>query len=132
MKKLIIGLLVVFGVIILLGKIFGGSDKRTEAQINNDAVNSTPAYEQFHSVFKGEPETEDISKLMDGILDQYHMEHTEINKQKLGSVFYSLRTKSAIGISEMQLMKYAYQNYDPKDSFVVCASKAAVVLEYTK
>jgi hypothetical protein len=104
----------------------------SQEERRKEYIENTPAYEQFHTIFKEEPSAEDIGKLMDAILDQYHMEHTEKNKQRLGSVFYDLRTKSAIGITEMQLMKYVYQNYNPKEDFVLCASKAAVVLEYTK
>ncbi|MDN5288176.1 MAG: hypothetical protein JWR38_4450 [Mucilaginibacter sp.] len=98
----------------------------------NDYVNNTPAYEQFHTIFKGEPSAEDIGRLMDAILDMYHYPKMEQTKQKFGSMFYGLRKNSVAGVSEMELMKYMYQNPNNIDPPTTAAAKALIILDNTK
>ncbi len=94
-------------------------------------VSTVPAYEQFSVVFKGNPSVEKIQLLMDAILDQYSLEHTEINKQKIGSALVAMSQKSPIGTTEMQILKYMYQNPDLVDTPPVAIAKASVILDKT-
>lgn len=100
-----------------------------EAQIANEE--KPPAYEQFHDVFRGSPEVQDIQNLMDAILDQYQMEKNELNKQKFGSALLKMQQISPTGITEMEIMKYMYQHPDTSLSLPTAIATATAILEQT-
>lgn len=123
-------------IVIFLAKIFSNAVSKKDEPVAYDDKSSsykeqTPAYEQFHVVFKGEPEVQDIQKLMDAILDQYQMEKTELNKHKFGSALLKMQQTSPTGVSEMQIMKYMYQNSDASTPLPTAIGKAAYILEMT-
>lgn len=85
----------------------------------------------MHSVFQGEPDTESISKLMNAVLDQYKMEQSEENEEKFGSALLSMRQRSAVGVNEMQILKYMYQHPNTAVTLPTQIGTVATILETT-
>jgi uncharacterized phage-associated protein len=99
---------------------------------SRESSNNTTPYEQFHVVFSGNPSVEEIQNLMDAIIDQYGMENTDKLKHQIASALLSMRNESAIGVTEMDIMKYMYQNPKLDKPLPNAIAEASFILEKTK
>lgn len=83
--------------------------------LSDEDISSTGqpnAYEMMHTVFVGNPEISVIKPLIEKILKMYSLPNTEEYRLKISSAVLSLRKSSAIGVTEMDILKHTYQNGD--------------------
>ncbi|KIO79001.1 hypothetical protein TH53_00525 [Pedobacter lusitanus] len=69
----------------------------------NTGKSADRTYEMLHEVFEGKPERAAIKKLMTEINDQ--VQHLR-NLNWCGSTLLSMKKSSAIGVTEMQILKH--------------------------
>ncbi|WP_299288465.1 hypothetical protein [uncultured Mucilaginibacter sp.] len=103
-----------------------GSDDSSESTEN------ITAYEKMHVVFTDKPSEETISKLMNPILTNYSLPIDEEHEEKFASALVSMKQQSAVGVTEMEILKYMYQHPDASSSLPEAIGKAATILEMRK
>jgi hypothetical protein len=124
-------------VILLSSIIFAACSNKentsTTPHIKEDIVNSSKsadeAYDMLHVVFAGEPEKESIQKLMSPVMKSYGLEENYENLNRCGSALLSMRKSSAIGITEMEILKHMYQHGSTSNPFPTQAAISALYLE---
>jgi len=87
------------------------------------------AFEMLPVVFEGNPSLESVKKLLSGVMDKYHLEVSYENINRCGSAVLSLREASAMGVTEMEVLKHMYQEGDESLSFPNQAGVSATILE---
>jgi len=60
----------------------------------------------LHEVFKGKPERAATKKLMTAVMTRYNIEENHENLDRCGSALLSMKKSSAIGVTEMQILKH--------------------------
>lgn len=90
------------------------------------------AFEMLPVVFEGNPSLESVKKLLSAAMDKYHLEVNYENINRCGSAVLSLREASAVGVTEMELLKHMYQQGDESLSFPNHAGVSATILEAYK
>ena len=115
-------------IVVLMVASFVGCTN-VEPKSDSDSV---PVYEQFQTVFKGNPRAEEIQKLMDAIIEQYGMENTDKLKNQIASALLGMSNDSAVGVTEMDIMKYMYQNPQLAKPLPTAIAEAAFILEKIK
>src|SRR5687768_12256960 len=73
----------------------GAATIKSSEKIKPDALS------MMESVFVGEPSREELQAKMDQLLSTYHMESTEENYTKVGSMLVSLRKNSKVSVMEL-------------------------------
>ena len=64
------------------------------------------AFEMLPIVFEGNPSLESVKKLLSAVMDKYHLEINYENINRCGSAVLGLRQASAVGVTEMDLLKH--------------------------
>jgi len=100
--------------------------------IVNTGKSSDEAYNMLHVVFEGEPDINVIKKLMKAVLDKYGLEENYEILNRTGSALLTLRQSSAVGVTEMEILKHMYQLGDAKKTFPNQAAISATILEQYK
>ncbi len=114
-------------------KISESYDKEPKKQQSYSYTPShPPAYEMMTVAFEGNPPISQIKPLMEAIMKKYDIPIDEDHLMKVSSVAVSLRKKSAVGVTEMDLLKHIYQNGNPLYTFAEQAAHSMVYLEYNK
>lgn len=90
------------------------------------------AFEMLPIVFEGNPSLESVKKLLSAVMDKYHLEVNYENINRCASAVLSLREASAVGVTEMDLLKHMYQQGDDRLSFPNQAGVSATILEAYK
>lgn len=102
------------------------------SSIVNTGKSSEEAYDMLHVVFEGKPEPETIKKLMSAVMAKYNIEENYENLNRCGSALLGMKKSSAVGITEMEILKHMYQHGDPNQSFPSQAAISTTILEQTK
>ena len=123
-----------FIVITLIGLMFSNRNSvaNGSTQSNIEITPNNDPYQILHNVFVGYPDKEQIQKLIDPVIARHKMAVIDGNVLKVGNALVFLREKSAIGVTEMQILKHAYQNN--LDNFTIDEQLAfsATILERYK
>lgn len=90
------------------------------------------AYEMMSTVFVGKPKISKIKPLMEAVMKKYKLPNTELNRKKVASMLVALREKSAVGVTEMEILKRMYQKGDPNIKITKQAAISFTILEHTK
>lgn len=94
--------------------------------------NRTTAYEMMTAVFIGHPSISKIKPLMEGVMEKYKLPNTEENRKKVSSMLVALRERSAVGVTEMEILKHMYQKGNPNIKITEQAGISFTILEHTK
>lgn len=100
--------------------------------IVNTGKSSEEAYEMLHVVFKGQPELASIRKLMHPVMTMYNMEENYENLNRCGSALLAMRKSSAVGVTEMEILKHMYQYGSNHLTFAEQVALSATILEGTR
>lgn len=84
-------------------------------------------YEMMHVAFEDSPEIDKIKPLIEAVMDNYTLPKTNENKLKVGSMLVSLRKASAVGVTEMEILKHIYQHGSNQISL---PDQAAISMNY--
>lgn len=87
---------------------------------------------KMHVVFKGEPDEESIKKLIEAVMIKYHMPINEDNALHVGNMLMTLSNESAVGVTEMDILKDMYQNGSSAVSLSAQGGLSAGLLELRK
>lgn len=82
--------------------------------------------------FEGSPEISKIKPMLEAVLEKYDLPKTDEYRLKVGSMLVSLRKASAVGVTEMEILKHIYQNGSNKISLPDQAGLSATLLETSK
>lgn len=110
------------------------SDSSTYKSSGNSSV-SVPEkdpYEIMTVTFKGFPEIENIKPMLESVMETYNFAKTDDNRLKIANVLISLRKESAVGVTEMEILKHIYQHGSNKLTFPEQAGISATLLEIKK
>ncbi|MBK8241796.1 MAG: hypothetical protein IPK88_00055 [Saprospiraceae bacterium] len=109
------------------------SNNATEYSNNsvNSISNSDPYY-VLHVAFEGRPDEEDIKKLLESVMSSHDFAITNDNILKAGNMLVSLRQKSPIKITEMEILKHMFQNNVQSFDLAQQAAYSATILSTTK
>lgn len=94
--------------------------------------NEKDPYEMMQVAFEGSPEISKIKPMLEAILEKYDLPKTDEYRLKVGSMLVSLRKASAVGVTEMEILKHIYQNGSNKISLPDQAGLSATLLETSK
>ncbi|MEE1884381.1 hypothetical protein [Pedobacter flavus] len=104
---------------------------------NNQTVNefkmesAADGYHLLHVAFQNEPEAESIKKFVDPILKRHGHDIDFDNINRLGSMMIGIRKRSAVGVTEMDVLKHMYQNGSSNNTLIEQAAISAFYLEKT-
>jgi hypothetical protein len=109
------------------------SNVSNETESNTNSENSTPnAYTMMEVAFEGNPSTSDIQPLMEQVMKNYNLDVNEENLQKVASMLVSLRKKSLVSVTEMEILKNIYQKGSTEIPLPTQAAISLMNLEKTK
>jgi hypothetical protein len=111
------------------------SSSSTSSSSSDDStsiVAEKDPYEIMHIAFEGSPEVDKIKPLIEAVMNNYQLPLTNENKLKVGSMLVSLRKASAVGVTEMEILKHIYQHGSNKISLPDQAGISATLLETSK
>lgn len=94
--------------------------------------NEKDPYEMMQVAFEGSPEISKIKPMLEAVLEKYNLPKTDEYRLKVGSMLVSLRKASAVGVTEMEILKHIYQNGSNKISLPDQAGLSATLLETSK
>lgn len=94
--------------------------------------NEKDPYEMMQVAFEGSPEFSKIKPMLEAVLEKYDLPKTDEYRLKVGSMLVSLRKASAVGVTEMEILKHIYQNGSNKISLPDQAGLSATLLETSK
>lgn len=94
--------------------------------------NEKDPYEMMQVAFEGSPEISKIKPMLEAVLEKYDLPKTDEYRLKVGSMLVSLRKASAVGVTEMEILKHIYQNGSNKISLPDQAGLSATLLETSK
>lgn len=109
-----------------------GIDEENKASGVDTGKSADEAFAMLPVVFEGNPSLESVKKLLSAVMDKYHLEVNYENINRCGSAVLSLREASAVGVTEMELLKHMYQEGDDRLSFPDQAGVSATILEAYK
>jgi DNA-directed RNA polymerase subunit RPC12/RpoP len=89
-------------------------------------------YEVMSTIFIGNPQKEQVQPLMDAVLRKYRYELTDDMRLKVANMLFSLRKESAVGVTEMDILKHIYQRGSSDIGLADQAAISSVALESTK
>lgn len=127
----IIGAVIFFGILSNMNfDDFKKSDK-DEKMITFDspAKSNIEAYELLSGAFENRPSTDQIRKLIDRVMENHRLEINYVNINKCGSTLIRVKELSAIGVTEMDILKHMYQYGDHTKDFPTQAAISASYLE---
>lgn len=99
---------------------------------NTTNTDNIDEYEMVSTVFEGNHSREDIKPLVDKVLKMYDMPVNRENVLKISSAILDLKKESAVGVTEMDILKHIYQKGDPSIDFVEQVVISFNVLERSK
>ncbi|MBE9597993.1 hypothetical protein [Pedobacter sp. MC2016-24] len=105
------------------------SETVDQSAIINTGNSTDEAYEMLHVVFEGNPDKKVLKKLISVMMAKQNIEENYENLNRCGSVFLSMKNSSAIGVTEMQILKHMYQVGDATQTFPNQAAISAVLVE---
>ncbi len=94
--------------------------------------NEKDPYEMMQVAFEGSPEISKIKPMLEAVLEKYDLPKTDEYRLKVGSMLVSLRKASAVGVTEMEILKHIYQKGSNKISLPDQAGLSATLLETSK
>ena len=94
--------------------------------------NEKDPYEMMQVAFEGSPEISKIKPMLEAVLEKYDLPKTDEYRLKVGSMLVSLRKASAVGVTEMEILKHIYQNGSNKISLPDQAGLSATLLKTSK
>lgn len=94
--------------------------------------NEKDPYEMMQVAFEGSPEISKIKPMLEAVLEKYDLPKTDEYRLKVSSMLVSLRKASAVGVTEMEILKHIYQNGSNKISLPDQAGLSATLLETSK
>lgn len=100
-----------------------------QSAIVNTGKSAEQGYEMLHVVFEGNPDRTAIKKLMTAVMTKYNIDENYENLNRCGSALLSMKKSSAIGVTEMQILKHMYQYGDAVQTFPNQAAISATLLE---
>ena len=83
----------------------------------------------MHIAFEGYPEVSEIKPMLEAVMDNYSFPKTDDTRLKVGNMLVVLRKASAVGVTEMQILKHIYQHGSNKISLPDQAGLSATLLE---
>lgn len=89
-------------------------------------------YEIMAVAFEGFPEKNSISAMMEPVMDRHKIEKTDKNRTDFADMLLRLRKGSALGVTEMDILKHMYQKGSGSNTLVQQAALSATYLEETK
>lgn len=89
-------------------------------------------YEIMHVVFEGSPDASSVKKMMEPVIIRYNMPQNDDTRLKIANMLLGLRKQSAVGVTEMDLLKHIYQHGYDKVTLAQQAGISATILESTK
>lgn len=89
-------------------------------------------YEIMEVAFEGSPEISKIKPMLEAVIEKYDLPKTDEYRLKVGSMLVSLRKASAVGVTEMEILKHIYQHGSNKISLPDQAGISATLLETSK
>ena len=96
---------------------------------NSSNVAEKDPYEIMHIAFEGYPEVSEIKPRLEAVMDNYSFPKTDDNRLMVGNMLVALRKASAVGVTEMQILKHIYQHGSNKISLPDQAGLSATLLE---
>lgn len=89
-------------------------------------------YEIMEVAFEGSPEISKIKPMLEAVIENYDLPKTDEYRLKVGSMLVSLRKASAVGVTEMEILKHIYQHGSNQISLPDQAGISATLLETSK
>lgn len=89
-------------------------------------------YEKICFVFIGKPSKVKVQPLLEATMKKFNLSITDENVMKAASCVLSLRKTSAVGVTEMEILKHMYQKGSTKISFPNQAAISFTLLETNK
>lgn len=89
-------------------------------------------YEIMSVAFEGSPRESEIKPMLEAVMDKYNFTVTDENCLKVGNMLVELRKMSAVGVTEMDILKHMYQNGSDDVTIDQQAAVSATILETTK
>lgn len=111
---------------------FVASKKTAASNVNTYTPPAEDPYVMMSSVYAGSPDVESIKSLMEAVLKKYQLPLTDEYRLKVGSVLLDLRKASAVGVTEMEILKHIYQHGSTNITFANQAGLSATILETSK
>jgi hypothetical protein len=90
------------------------------------------AYEIMHVAFVGSPDIESIRPMLESVMETYGFIKTDDNRLKIGNMLVTLRQSSAVGVTEMDILKHIYQYGSNAITLPEQAGLSATLLETSK
>jgi hypothetical protein len=112
--------------------ILANGEAANSSNIFATGKSANEAFEMLQVVFKGNPRIEFVERLLSAVMEKYHLEINYENINRCGSAVLSLREASAVGVTEMEILKHMYQQGDKNQSFPNQAGVSAAILEVYK
>jgi hypothetical protein len=125
MKKLIL----LVSAFVLCGSYTAAIAKETPSTYS---IQQASAYEMMETVFIGKPRKSTIQPLIEAVMKRHGLTVTEQNLIGVSSALVSLRKESAVGVTEMDILKHMYQKGNSKNDMVTQMGTSAAILEYSK
>ncbi len=98
----------------------------------SSSVSEKDPYEIMHVAFEGSPEIEKIKPMLESVMETYSFDKTDDNRLKIGNMLVTLRQSSAVGVTEMEILKHIYQHGSDKITLPEQAGISATLLETSK
>lgn len=96
---------------------------------SKNIITEKDPYEIMHVAFEGSPEIDKIKPMLEAVLDNYSLPKTDVYRLKVGNMLVALRKASAVGVTEMKILKHIYQNGNNKLTLPQQAGLSATILE---
>lgn len=102
------------------------------SKIGTIKISSDDPYEKICYVFVGKPNKSKVQPLLEAVMKKHNLAVNNENIMKAASCLLTLRKKSTIGITEMEILKHMYQKGTSKLTFPDQAAISSVLLEKSK
>ena len=104
---------------------------KTPERTSSSVAEKDP-YEMMQVAFEGSPEISRIKPVLEAVIQKYDLPKTNEYRLKVGSMLVSLRKASAVGVTEMEILKHIYQHGSNQISLPDQAGISARLLETSK
>ena len=99
---------------------------------NSESGKTRTTYEMISDAFEDAPAQHEIKPLLENVMDKYHYSKTEDHKLGVANMLVELRKSSAVGVTEMEILKHMYQEGDSRNTIDKQAALSATILEISK
>jgi hypothetical protein len=108
------------------------SSTYSSSENSSSSTSGKDPYEVMHVVFEGSPEIEKIKPMFEAVMETYNFPKTDDNRLKIANMLVTLKQSSAVGVTEMDILKHIYQHGSDKITLPEQAGLSATLLETSK